>query len=251
MPNHRNIAVVIPAYNEAATIRGIAERALAQGLAVIVVDDGSTDGTTAQLAGLPIASLENAANAGKAASLRRGMEQALAQGCEAVITIDGDGQHAPEDIPRLIAAHEADGNSIVVAARMRNSDDAPRARYFANRFADFWISWAAGMRIRDTQSGFRLYPAAVLRKVQPDCRRERGFVVESEILIEAARAGFGVVAVPIDSVYRPGARPSHFKPVVDIARIVRMVAWKLASRAMYLPGLLRVAVGRARIREEL
>jgi glycosyltransferase involved in cell wall biosynthesis len=250
MPNRSKIAVVIPAYNEAATIRDIAERSLAQGLSVIVVDDGSADGTSTRLTGLPVVSLINEVNAGKAASLRRGMEQALAQGCEAVVTLDGDGQHAPEDIPRLIAAFDDDHNNVVIGARIRRSEDAPRARLFANRFADFWISWAAGMRIRDTQSGFRLYPASLLRKVKPDCRRERGFVVESEMLIEAARAGLGVVAVPIDSVYRPGARPSHFKPVVDITRIVLMVAWKLISRGMYLPGLVRVIFGRARVLED-
>lgn len=243
------VAVVIPAYNEAATIRDVAERARAQGVRVIIVDDGSKDATREQVAELDLDLVANPANMGKAASLRHGMELALARGYDAVITLDGDGQHAPEDIPRLIHAARQVPNSIVIAARLRNCENSPKARLFANRFADFWISWASGLWIKDTQSGFRLYPAEVLKKVNVRHSRERGFVFESEILIEAARAGFGFAAVPIAAVYRPGARPSHFRPVADIARIVRMVAWKLLSRGLYLNGLARIFVRAAPVVE--
>ena len=100
-------AIVIPAYNEAMTIRQVTQRALKQGECVIVVDDGSFDGTAAALAGLPITLLRNPRNLGKGPALWRGIEQALRKGAQAVITLDGDGQHRPEDIPRLIAAHAA------------------------------------------------------------------------------------------------------------------------------------------------
>jgi glycosyltransferase involved in cell wall biosynthesis len=251
MQSDHDVAVVIPAYNESSTIREIAQRAREQSATVIVVDDGSSDGTAGRLAELDVVLLINSGNLGKAASLRRGMECALSRGCDGVVTIDGDGQHAPEDIPRLIKAFAQEPDNIIIAARMRNRENSPKARYFANRFADFWISWAAGISIRDTQSGFRLYPARVIQTVNLDCSRERGFVFESEILIDAARAKFGIMAVPIDAVYRPGARPSHFKPVLDIWRIVRMVAWKLFIRGMYLPGLFRIVVNGARVRADL
>ncbi len=238
------LAVVIPAYNEGATIRAVASEVLQYGLPLIVVDDGSVDDTVMQLDGLAVTVLGNEQNQGKAASLWQGMQYALQQGVDGVITLDGDGQHRPVDIPRLVAAAEQRPDSLLIAARLRGRESAPKARLRANKVADFWISWAAGQWIHDSQSGFRLYPAGLLRHFSPrplqgpDARRY-GFVFESEILIEAARRGFPCLALPIDSIYQHGARASHFRPVADITRIVRMVAWKLVSRGMYLPGLWR------------
>ncbi len=235
-------AVVIPAFNEARTIQAVAARALAQGVAVIVVDDGSSDGTAEQLQGLEVVLLRNTTNSGKGASLRRGMQHALEEGAEAVVTLDADGQHAPEDIPRLLEAARAHPGRVIIGARTRNTENAPRARLFANRFADFWVSWAAGRPIRDSQSGYRLYPAEAARAIPQ--RLRGGFVFESEILIELARRGFRFATVPIVSCYPEDARPSHFRPVHDIALIVRMVAWKLLSRALYPQGLVRALLGR-------
>jgi len=239
--------VVIPAYNEAATIRTVAERVLQQLPGLVVVDDGSGDGTAALLEGLPVTVLHNELNQGKAISLWRGMQYALEQGADAVITLDGDAQHAPEDIPRLIAVSERYADALIIAARIRNREQAPRARYFANRFADFWISWAAGQCIVDTQSGYRLYPASFLKSYSPRLALNSSFVFESEALIDAVRSGHQCRMVPIAAVYPVGSRRSHFRPVADIALIVRMVAWKLFSRGMFLPGLWRAMVGRLRL----
>ncbi|HEV8106332.1 MAG TPA: glycosyltransferase family 2 protein, partial [Burkholderiales bacterium] len=159
----RRLAGVIPAYNEVATIRNVAERTLAQLPEVIVVDDGSTDGTADTLAGLPVTLVRNPRNLGKAASLWRGISLAIAEGAEAVVTLDADGQHRPEDIPRLLEAHRADPRALVIGARLHEGDRIPAERYYANRFANFWISWAAGQRVEDSQSGFRIYPAPLLR----------------------------------------------------------------------------------------
>ncbi|HSF46737.1 MAG TPA: glycosyltransferase family 2 protein [Burkholderiales bacterium] len=241
-------AIVIPAYNEAATIRQVAQRALKQGECVIVVDDGSFDGTAAALAGLPITLLRNELNSGKGPSLWRGIEQALRRGAQAVITLDGDGQHRPEDIPRLIAAHAAHPHAIVIGSRLHQRERIPVARYRANRFANFWISWAAGYAIADSQSGFRLYPAKLLREIK--LRPAAGFVFESEILIEAGRLGVESIAVPVPAIYSGHARSSHFRPVADIARISRMVAWKLLSRGLYLPGLIRSLGGEPQVCRE-
>jgi glycosyltransferase involved in cell wall biosynthesis len=237
-------AVVIPAYNEAATIADVAARAARQAAHVIVVDDGSSDGTAAALGGLPVTLLRNERNLGKGASLWRGMQHALGMGACGVVTLDGDGQHAPEEIPRLLAEARAHPDAIIVGARVFGRDAAPRARYLANRFADFWIGWAAGQPLADSQSGFRVYPAALLREVAVKHGPARGFVFESELLIAAARHGFGSRAVPVAALYPHTARPSHFRPVLDIARITRMVAWKLVSRGMYPAGLRRVLARR-------
>jgi glycosyltransferase involved in cell wall biosynthesis len=233
------VAVVIPAYNEAATIGNVAARARAQCERVIVVDDGSRDGTSEALAGLAVTLVRHESNRGKGAALWSGFERALADGAEAVVTLDGDGQHRPEDIPRLIAAAQRHPGLIVIGSRMAEGEAFPRSRYFANRTANFWISWAAGYRIEDSQSGFRLYPATLLKSVRVARDRAHGFVFESEILIEAARAGVASVPVAIAAIYAPNARASHFRSVVDVLRITRMVAWKLVSRAFYLQGLVR------------
>ncbi|MGH8718314.1 MAG: glycosyltransferase family 2 protein [Burkholderiales bacterium] len=230
------IAVVIAAYNEAATVRAVAMRALSQVLHVIVVDDGSEDRTQSELKNLSVDYLRNAKNLGKAASLWRGFEHALERDASAVITLDADGQHLPEDIPKLITAHRTCPDCIVIGARPHEKKDAPARRYYANRFADFWIGWAAGQRISDSQSGFRLYPTKVLRRVTVNHRKAAGFVFESEILIVAARQGFKIISVPVPALY--GERRSHFRPVLDILRIARMIGWKLLSRGLYFRGLI-------------
>jgi glycosyltransferase involved in cell wall biosynthesis len=234
-----NYAIVIPAYNEARTIRDVAERALGQSPLVIVVDDGSTDGTVAALEGLPVVVLRNVGNRGKAASLRNGADEAIRRGAGAILTLDGDGQHAPEDVPLLVAVHAAVPGRMVIGSRLHAREEIPPARYWANRFANFWISWAAGHAIADSQSGFRIYPAALFAQASVNYDEAHSFVFESEILIEAARLGVYATCVPISVRYGAHARPSHFRPVVDIARIVRMVAWRLLARGLYLQGLYR------------
>jgi glycosyltransferase involved in cell wall biosynthesis len=234
-----SLAVVIPAYNEAPTIRRVAEGALAHIERVIIVDDGSSDGTAAALEGLPVTLIRNHRNLGKAASLWRGMALALADEAAAVLTLDGDGQHRPADIPRLLDAHRDQPQALILGARLHEGGKIPPQRYLANRFANFWIAWAAGQRVEDSQSGFRLYPASLLLALPPRLGRAAGFVFESEVLIEAGRRGTRLLSVPIPAIYEPSARRSHFRPVIDIVLITRMVAWKLLSRGLYLRGLLR------------
>ena len=232
-------ALIIPAYNEAATIRSVVEGALSFVERIIVVDDGSQDGTTEALVGLPVTVLRNVRNRGKAASLWRGLNHAVHNGASGVLTMDGDGQHAPEDIPHLLEAAQRFPDRLVIGSRLWNKAAIPKARYRANRFANFWIAWASGQRVEDSQSGFRVYPAKLIRKARIAIDRERGFVFESEIVIKAARLGFYVLPVPVRVIYRPNSRPSHFRPVMDIARITKMVAWKLIKRGFYPQGLWR------------
>ena len=231
--------VVIPAYNEVATVRDVAMRARQQCEHVIVVDDGSSDGTAQTLAGVDVTLLRNRKNLGKASSLTYGFEHALAHGALGVITLDADNQHAPEEIPLLINAALGCPDDFLLGARRRNQRRASFWRYAANGIADFWIGWAAGQRIEDSQSGFRLYPAKLLRELAIPHGRARSFVFESEVVIEAARHGYRCRNVTVSVTPRGGSRPSHFSPLRDIARITRMVAWKLLSRGLFLQGLYR------------
>jgi glycosyltransferase involved in cell wall biosynthesis len=231
------LAIVIPARDEAATIRAIATRAFQVANSVYVVDDGSTDDTSAALAGIPVKLIRHERNLGKAASLWDGMQAALAAGVDVMVTMDGDGQHNVDDVPRLVRALAAHPGTIAIGARVRCYGPMPRARRFANRFADFWVSWAASHRVLDSQSGQRAYPAALLRGLELAHGPSRAFTLESELLIEAARRGYRTVSVPIDAIYGSAARPSHFRPWRDITRIVLMIAGRLVRGGLNLPGL--------------
>ncbi len=221
------VALVIPAYNEAATLREVAAAALEKHDWVIVVDDGSTDDTAQCVSGLPLTLLRLPHNRGKAQALRHGMEHALGLGADAVMTMDADGQHRAEDIPRLLEARQAHPDRLIIGSRLHDRSQFPLKRYLANRFANFWIAWAAGHPVSDSQSGFRIYPAALLNTYLESRRKAHGFVFESEIIIEAGRRGYATYDVPIPAIYAASARKSHFRPVLDILRITRMVARKL------------------------
>lgn len=233
------VAVVIPAFNEVTTVAEIAERTLRYIQTVIVVDDGSDDDTAAQLLGLPVTLIRNDTNLGKAGSLARGFAAALEQSMDAVITLDADGQHRPEDIPRLIEVAAEYPGDIVIAARLEGRKRMPRSRRFGNWQADFWIAWAAGYPIRDTQCGYRLYPAALLERLVVWDSRRNSFVFESEVLIEAARIGCYARSISIETIYGRSPRESHYRATSDTMRIIRMVAGKLFRRGMYPLGLLR------------
>ncbi|MDT8371969.1 MAG: glycosyltransferase [Gammaproteobacteria bacterium] len=234
-------AIVIPAYNEEATIHDVVQRALNQCNKVIVVDDGSSDNTIARLDGLPVTIIKHETNQGKAASLWDGFMAAMAHDINFVITLDGDNQHSPEDIPLLIEKNKSHPDQIIIGARLADKSLIPAKRYYANKVANFWIAWAAGYPLSDSQSGFRLYPVALFDRLSISTSKNCSFVFESEIIIKAAQRGIHSYPVPIPAVYAENARPSHFRGVRDITLITLMVAKSLLSRGFYLQGLYRSA----------
>ena len=228
----KDIAVVIPALNEALRIRGVVEGALAQCARVIVVDDGSDDDTVGQLADLPITLLRHPRRMGKGASLRDGFHEALRTGARAVLTMDGDGQHQASDIPRMLAAANRYPGHIVIGARLRKRSQQPVHRRIANEFGDWGIAWGCGFRIADTQSGQRFYPATVC--ALGDIPGE-DFVYEAQLLISASRMlGVRCVSIPIESRYQAATGPvkfrkSHFRPLRDLWRITSHVVGQVLA----------------------
>ena len=231
-PEVSRIAVVIPALNEELRIRDVVTGALAVCPNVIVVDDGSDDATVERIADLPAIVLRHARRMGKGASLRDGFAEALRRGFEGVVTMDGDGQHAAEDIPRLLAAAHRHPGAIVIGARLRKRASQPAYRRLANEFGDWGIAFGTGYRIADTQSGQRYYPAQVA--ALGDVPGE-DFVFEAQILISAARRlGTRCVSIPIESRYSvhdsdEEFRASHFRPLRDLWRITSHVVVQVLS----------------------
>ena len=188
---------------------------------------------------MPLTLLRHAANQGKAAPLRSAFRQALAHGASCVVTIDGDGQHDPRDAIRLLAVWRRQPDRLVIGARLHERARIPRARYFGNRTACFWISWAAGHPIADTQSGFRVYPRAVMEIALAECASCTGFTFESEVLIAAAQRGHRTLAAAIGACYPVDARASHYRAGTDTIKIIAMVARRLIAKGLYPLGLWR------------
>lgn len=239
--DRHNVAVVIPALNEALRIRDVVQGALAHCDRVILVDDGSDDDTAARVEDLSVTLVRHTRRMGKGAALRDGFREALLQGSRAVLTMDGDGQHAAEDIPRLLDAANRHPGRMIIGARLRKRSQQPLYRRLGNDFGDWGIAWGTGYQLVDSQSGQRLYPAAVaaLGNVPGE-----DFVFEAQILISAARLlGSRCVFVPIQARYKTvhsgeQFRASHFRPVRDFVRITRHVVLQ-ALRYGHLPAVYR------------
>ncbi len=229
--------IVVPVHDEAATVGAVIEGARRHG-PVLVVDDGSRDGTAgvARAAGAEV--LRHYERLGKATALRSGFTLARARGVELVVTLDGDGQHDPADIPALLAAAAEAPGAIILGRRRIDTGALPPERSNAARMAGFFVSWAGGTTLADTQCGFRVYPVALLDGI---AARRGGFVFETEILVEAIRAGARVVEIPVRTRPRATAR-SRFRPLRDGAAITAYLAvpalgrWgteaRVASRAV-------------------
>ena len=217
-----NVAVVIPALNEALRIREVVSGALTFFPHVIVVDDGSDDGTAACIADLPVTVLRHPQRSGKGQALRSGFAEAVRRGLHGVLTLDGDGQHAAADLPRLLASANRHPGCIIIGARLRKRASQPLLRRLANEFGDWGVAWGTHYQVADSQSGQRFYPADVIAMRQVP---GEDFVFEAQVLISAARQlGTRCVSVPIESRYRSAGsdecfRPSHFRPVRDLTRI--------------------------------
>lgn len=223
--NGQRWCVLIPCLNERLRIAAVIESVLQHHADIIVVDDGSDDGTADIVADYPVTLLRHPERRGKGEALRSGFAEALRQGHAGVLTMDGDGQHLASDIPRIHAAARTWPQALVIGARLLDRQQQPLLRRLANRLADWGISWVCARRVIDTQSGQRWYPQPAL--TLKDLPVE-DFAFESAILIAACRElGLEVIAVPIASRYQHDFRDSHFHPGRDALKIARSTAMQL------------------------
>ncbi len=226
--------VLIPCFNHAATVAAVARAALTH-CPVIVVDDGSTV-TLPELPGCTVLRLER--NSGKAAALRAGFQRATELGFSHAITMDADGQHFAEDLSKFLAAAQTQPDVLAVGVRDFYAAGCPTHRRRSNAVSTFWFRVETGVRLGDTQCGFRCYPLALTQRLKI---RSNRYAYELEFMVRASWVGTPIVAVPVKCSYEPNQiRQSHFRPVRDLAHITLMNIG-LVLQSWFVPESLRVA----------
>jgi glycosyltransferase involved in cell wall biosynthesis len=217
--------VIIPAYNAAASLGPLVRAVCAQGLDVIVVDDGSSDATgrIAKEQGAQVVPLQ--ANCGKGIALRAGFRHAVDAGYAGVVTMDGDGQHNPQDLPLLLKSAEKSAAKVVVGNRMSEARAMPWVRRLTNQTMSRIISALIRQKVPDSQCGFRFIHREVLENTRLTATH---YDIETELLLAAGRKGWSVVSEPIHTIY--GGQESHIRPVRDTFRFLRLVARHVCSR---------------------
>lgn len=221
--------IVIPVYNHAGTLREVVTRALDVCGDVLVVDDGSTDGSAEVLKGLPVGFIRHEINKGKGVAILTAAAEARRLGMSHIITIDADGQHDPANISQFIPVIQENPLAIVVGKRIFNSKTVPFSSRFGRGFSNFWLRVETGYSLKDTQSGFRAYPVIILEWLK---LHEKRYSFEIEVLVKAAWAGIELKEVDI-SVYYPESdkRISHFRPFMDNLALT-VLNTRLTTRAI-------------------
>jgi glycosyltransferase involved in cell wall biosynthesis len=213
-----NCCVIIPTYNNDATLHMVICEVLKYTGAIIVVNDGSTDNTAkilACIAGIYVITLPK--NKGKGLALKKGFDFAIEKGFRYAITIDSDGQHYPSDLPFFLEKAEQEPDSVIIGARNMAQTSVPGTSNFGHKFSIFWFKVETGIRIEDVQSGYRLYPLKFLKDMRLYTRK---YEFEVEVLVRLAWRGVKVISVPVNVYYAPKEeRVSHFRKVHDFTRI--------------------------------
>lgn len=214
----KKACVLIPTYNNSATLAAVISDVAQYTQRIIVVNDGSTDNTAVILGNFPFVQVvTQPVNRGKGLALRAGFDYAFRQGYEYVVSIDSDGQHFAKDLYKFLDKLEEAPNAIIIGARNMDQASVPGGSSFGNRFSNFWFKVETGIVMPDTQSGYRLYPLKPLQKISFFTRR---FEFEIEVLVRAAWKDIDIVSVPVTVYYAPKAiRVSHFRPIKDFTRI--------------------------------
>jgi glycosyltransferase involved in cell wall biosynthesis len=223
------VIIVIPVYNHGKTLRDVVLGALQTGAEVMVVDDGSTDRGLETLSGLKINVVRHSENRGKGAAILTAVKEAEKMGRTHIVTIDADGQHDPTDFLRFLPVIQKNPLALVVGNRKFNKKASPLLSRFGRSFSNFWFRVQTSGSLKDTQSGFRAYPVAVLSWLK---LHDKGFSFEIEVLVKAAWAGIEIKEVDVSVHYLPSCeRVSHFHLVKDNLAL-SLLNTKLTMRAV-------------------
>jgi glycosyltransferase involved in cell wall biosynthesis len=216
---------IAPTFNHSSWLLRIVHQLSELGLPVIVVNDGSTDGTEGILREWSEGErlrqvVTHRRNLGKAAALLSGFERARLGGFTHGITIDTDGQHDVADVPGLLEVARENPEALVVGSRPVDSRGYPLLSRLGRRISNFLIWVEAGVRVSDSQCGLRVYPLRAIARVPAKAGR---FGFETEVVTRLAWAGCEILESPVRCIYEvPGGRLSHFRPVWDSLAAVGM-----------------------------
>jgi glycosyltransferase involved in cell wall biosynthesis len=214
--NRMKVCVIVPTYNNCKTLKRVLDSVLQYTSNIIIVNDGSTDDTSKILENYPqLVQLHFPENSGKGMALRAGFKKASELNYNYAITIDSDGQHFASDIPIFMETLEKEGDALLIGSRNMMHESVPKKSSFGNRFSNFWFWVETGIRLKDTQSGFRLYPLQLIPRKYFTTK----FEFEIEVIVRSAWKGIPVKNIPIEVLYDPKERVSHFRPLKDFTRI--------------------------------
>ncbi len=220
------VMVLIPAFNAAKSVGDVIRATREIVRVVVVVNDGSRDDTAAVARAAGAEVVDHPQNRGKGAALKTGFAHAIKNGFDVVVTLDADGQHLPREIPKFLKSREETKADLIIGGRSHLFGEMLPRRRLANRFSAWTIAKASKTGITDSQSGFRLYSANLLRSVH---LRTDGFDLESEVIVRAGVGGFKVITIPIDLGFVDGISTSHYKPLKDTLRI----AWTVTRARLF------------------
>ncbi|MHC0444365.1 DUF2062 domain-containing protein [Flavobacterium sp. 3-218] len=226
-----NFCVIVPTYNNQKTLKKVLDSILDFTTNVIIVNDGSTDSTSEILKSYShLTQIHHPQNIGKGRALRNGFRKALELDFEYAITIDSDGQHFAADIPVFLEAIQNEPNTLLIGSRNMTQENVPKKSSFGNKFSNFWFKFETGIKLDDTQSGFRLYPLRLL----PKRFYTNKFEFEIEVIVRAAWKGITVKNIPIQVLYDPAERVSHFRPFQDFTRISILNTVLVTNALLYI-----------------
>lgn len=218
------VCAIIPVFNEADTVGDVVAGVKPLVAEVIVVDDGSNDGSGDRATQAGAVCLRLDRNRGKGSALRHALANIAHRDFTHVLFLDGDGQHRPEDIPLLVEQARTTGADLVIGVRAFDKARMPASRHFSNTVGSGLASRLVGQPIQDSQSGFRLARLDRLRGIR---LRSRRYEFEMEVLIKVCANGGRVAHAPVALVYDGGRARSKMHPIRDT---VRICLWSLAFR---------------------
>lgn len=228
--------VLIPTYNNHATLKRVIDEVYSYTTNIIVVNDGSTDNTVQILENYTSLQIINIpTNKGKGNALKMGFREAHHNGYQYAISMDSDGQHFPDDLHVFLDALESHlpttPDLLVIGSRKMDDPTVPEKSSIGNRFSSFWFWVETGVDLKDTQCGYRLYPLKAVNSLNLYTSR---FELEIEVIVKAAWKGVKVINLPVKVLYDPNERVTHFKPWQDVARITVLNIWFVFVAAFYI-----------------
>ena len=234
--NKLGCCVLIPTYNNHMTLQRVINDVYTYTSNIIVVNDGSTDDTAQILKNYPNLRVINIpVNKGKGNALKKGFKEAYKMGFDYAISMDSDGQHFPDDLHVFLDSLEehlpAKPNLLVIGSRKMDDPSVPDKSSIGNRFSSFWYQVETGVKLDDTQCGYRLYPLKAVNSLTLYTSR---FELEIEVIVKAAWRGVKIINLPVKVLYDPQERVTHFKPWQDVARITLLNIYFVFVATFYI-----------------